>query len=204
MWDERYAEPGWAYGTEPNDFLRDAEPTLPPAGRVLCLAEGEGRNAVFLAARGYDVTAVDQSAVGLRKAEGLARDAGVPLNTVVADLASWDLGEGAWDAIVSVWCHVPPPVRARLHAAVVRALAPGGVLVLEAYTPDNVGRGTGGPQDAGMCMTPAALRDELAGLTFDRCEALERDVREGKYHAGRSAVVQVIARKPSDQAGARA
>jgi SAM-dependent methyltransferase len=202
MWDERYAEPGWAYGTDPNDFLREAEPSLPPASRVLCLAEGEGRNAVFLAGRGHVVTAVDQSAVGLRKAEGLARDHHVPLNTVVADLATWDLGQGAWDAIVSVWCHVPPAARARLHAAVVRALAPGGVFVLEAYTPDNVGRGTGGPQDASLCMTPEGLRAELAGLTFQRCEARVRDVREGKYHLGPSAVVQVIARKPAPPTGA--
>lgn len=196
MWNQRYAEPGWAYGTEPNDFLRDNAGELPRAGRVLCLAEGEGRNAVFLAEQGHAVTAVDLSDVGLRKAEALAADRGVTVETVVADLAEHDLGVEAWDGIVAIWCHLPAPVRRTVLRRVVRALKPGGVLILEAYTPRQLAFESGGPKDAAMLYEPADLRADLDGLAFDRCDELERDIQEGKYHQGRSAVVQVLARRP--------
>lgn len=194
MWDQRYGEPGFAYGTEPNDFLRSVAERIPP-GPVLCLAEGEGRNATFLAGSGHEVTAVDLSAVGMRKAAELARSRGVSIHTVVADLAHFPIAPGAWSGIVSISAHVPPDTRRALHASVVRGLAPGGVLVLEAYTPAQVGRGTGGPPVAELTMTLAALRDELAGLTFLHAVEIEREVVEGRFHTGMAAVVQVLARK---------
>lgn len=195
-WDARYAEPGWAFGTEPNDFLRENAHRLAPASRVLCLAEGEGRNAVHLATLGHEVTGVDLSSVGLAKAESYARECGVRITTAIADLGTWDLGESAWDAIVSVFAHVPADVRGPLHARVVRALRAGGLLLLEAYTPAQLERGTGGPGDASKLMTLAALRAELTGLDFELAREIEREVIEGRYHSGRSAVVQVVARKP--------
>lgn len=134
LWNERYAEPFASYGTEPNDFLREVADRI-PAGPVLCLAEGEGRNAVFLAGRGHSVTAVDLSDVGLRNARELAARHGVTIETVVADLATYDFGSARWAGIVSIWAHVPAAVRAGLHAACAWALRPGGVFVLEAYTP---------------------------------------------------------------------
>lgn len=195
-WDARYAEPGWAFGTEPNDFLREHAHRLAAASRVLCLAEGEGRNAVHLATLGHDVTGVDLSSVGLDKAGTLARRRGVRITVAVADLATWDPGEAAWDAVVSVFAHVPEDVRRALHARVVRALRPGGLLLLEAYTPAQLERGTGGPGDASKLMTLDGLRRELAGLDFELAREIEREVIEGRYHSGRSAVVQVIARRP--------
>jgi len=198
MWNERYSEPGFAYGTEPNDFLAaNAERCLPANGEILCLAEGEGRNAVFLARLGQRVTAVDGSAVGLEKARGLAEQRGVALRTVVADLADFDLEIERWDGIVSIWCHTPSALRARLHRAIVAALKPGGVLLLESYTPKQLEYGTGGPPLADMLMTLAAVRQELAGLEFLKAEEKVREVHEGKYHNGLSAVLQVIARKPA-------
>lgn len=195
MWNERYADPFASYGAEPNDFLRQMAEQI-PAGPVLCLAEGEGRNAVFLAGRGHAVTAVDQSPVGLKNAARLAAEKGVELTTVVADLAEFDLGEAQWAGIVSIWAHVPPAIRGPLHAACVRALRPGGVFVLEAYTPDQLEQpGLGGPRVAELLMTPDGLRAELAGLTFERCDAVMRDVQEGRFHAGQSATVQVLGRK---------
>jgi SAM-dependent methyltransferase len=197
MWDQRYSEPGFAYGTEPNDFLAaNAERHVPAHGDVLCLAEGEGRNAVFLAGRGFRVTAVDGSAVGLQKAQALARERGVTIHTVVADLADFDLGVERWDGIVSIWCHTPPALRARLHRAVVAALRPGGVLLLESYTPKQLEYRTGGPPVAELMMTLAGAREELAGLELVQGEEKVREVHEGKYHRGSSAVLQVIARKP--------
>ena len=196
MWDERYSEPGFAYGTEPNDFLRAVAPRL-HQGRALCLAEGEGRNAVFLAGLGFEVTAVDQSKVGLQKAAALAKERGVSIATQVADVTRLPLGEGAWDAIVSIWCHLPREPRAALHRACAAALRPGGAFVLEAYTPDQLRFGTGGPRDAGLLMRLADLEAELAGLTIVEAREVEREVHEGAYHTGRSAVVQLLATRPA-------
>jgi SAM-dependent methyltransferase len=193
FWNERYTRPGFAYGTQPNDFVREVAPRL--KGPVLCLGEGEGRNAVFLASLGLDVTAVDLSPVGLEKAQGLARERGVRLTTRVADLADFDLGTGRWGAIVSIWCHLPGWVRARVHQAVPTALVPDGHFVLEAYTPRQLAFDTGGPKNADLLYEPEALKAELSGLTIERCVELERDVTEGDWHRGKSAVVQVLARR---------
>jgi len=197
MWDERYSEPGFAYGTEPNDFLRERAAQLEP-GRTLSLAEGEGRNAVFLAGLGHEVTAVDASAVGLDKARQLAAERGLDIDTRVADLAAFGIEPGAWDNIVSIFCHLPPEVRRRLHRAVVAGLRPGGMLLLEAYTPAQIALGTGGPPVPELTMTLDALREELEGLTFLHAAELEREVVEGRYHTGRAAVVQVLARRDPD------
>jgi SAM-dependent methyltransferase len=197
MWDQRYSEPDFVYGTEPNDFLAaSAERYLPARGEILSLAEGEGRNAVFLAQRGFRVTGVDGSAVGLAKARTLAAERGVDIQTIVADLGDFDLGVEHWDGIVSIWCHTPSALRARLHRSVVAALRPGGVFLLEAYTPEQLTYKTGGPPTADLLMTLAAVREELAGLDFLAAEEKRREVHEGKYHGGLSAVLQVIARKP--------
>lgn len=194
-WDARFSEPGYAYGTEANRFLADVAERI-PAGPVLSLGEGEGRNAVFLAGRGHDVTAVDASAVGLAKARALAAERGVRIATVLADLAGYVIAPGAWSGIVSVFVHLAPPVRAAVNRAVAAGLRPGGVFVLEAYTPSQLGFGTGGPREASLLVTLEAVRAELAGLDLEIGRETERDVTEGKYHGGRAAVVQVLARRP--------
>lgn len=196
MWDQRYAGEDYAYGTAPNDFLVAMAERLPAAGRVLCLGEGEGRNAVWLARRGLAVTGVDASAVGLAKARRLAEAAGVVITTMHADLAGFDLGEACWDAVVSIFCHLPPALRRRVHAGVARALAPGGVFLLEAYTPAQLSFASGGPPDAALMMSLAELRDELAPLAIELGQEVERDIHEGLYHQGRGAVVQVLAYRP--------
>jgi len=190
-WDERYAAPGYFYGTEPNDFLRSIADRI-PRGRVLMLADGEGRNGVFLAGLGHEVTSVDRSPVGLAKARALAEERGVSLTTVEADLATHRIEPGAWAAIVLIFCHLPPALRRQVHRQAVEGLAPGGVLVLEAYTPAQLGRGTGGPQNPELLMTLVELRDELTGLDLEVAREVERDVMEGSGHQGRSAVVQIL------------
>ena len=195
-WDERYDTEEYVYGTQPNDFLRQNAGQLHP-GRTLCLAEGEGRNATFLARLGHSVTAVDSSSVGLKKAARLAQTQGVQIETVHADLADFEIGTEQWDSIVSIFCHVPPDLRKRLHAAVVEGLKPGGMLLLEAYTPRQIVLGTGGPPVPELTMTLDTLREELRGLDFLHAQETERDVVEGIYHTGRGAVVQVLARKPA-------
>jgi SAM-dependent methyltransferase len=195
-WDQRYAADDYYYGTLPNDFLREHAAVLPARGRVLCLGEGEGRNAVFLAALGFEVVAVDGSAVGLAKAERLAQQRGVQITTVAADLAEYALGHDCWDGIVSIWCHLPLPLRARVHQHVAVALRAGGVFLLEAYTPAQLEFRTGGPKTLELLPTLAALRAELAGLDLELAVEREREVDEGRAHHGRSAVVQIVARRP--------
>ncbi|MDH5377544.1 MAG: class I SAM-dependent methyltransferase [Gammaproteobacteria bacterium] len=194
MWDERYSESHYIYGTSPNDFLKEHLSEL-PKGKVLCLADGEGRNSVFLAENGFEVTAVDSSSVGLEKGKKLAQERGVVINHIHADLAEYDLGLDQWDAIVSIFCHVPPPIRGPLHQHIVKALKKGGVLLLEAYTPEQLKFGTGGPPDPALTMSATLLKQELTGLTIKHLEELERDVVEGTHHTGRGAVVQCIACK---------
>ncbi len=196
-WDERYGSVDFAYGTRENDFLREQlEARALSSGRALCLAEGEGRNGLYLAKRGWQVTGVDQSRVGLDKFARLARQAGLDVTTVVADLADYDLGSSCWELIVSIWCHVPPKLRRSLHAGVVRALAPGGLLVLEAYHPRQLEFKTGGPPVAEMMMRLDDLRQELSGLDFEVAEETEREIHEGPFHDGPSAVTRVAARRP--------
>jgi len=193
-WDARYAEPGWAFGTEPNDFLREQAHRI-PRGRVLCLADGEGRNGVWLAQQGHEVTAVDLSAAGLEKARGLAASRGVTLATVCADLAAFTIEPLAWQGIVSIFAHVMPDVRRRVHAGVVAGLAPDGVFLLEAYRPQQLGRGTGGPPDDARMLTLARLEPELGTLEWLVARELERSVVEGRSHTGVASVVQLVARR---------
>ncbi len=192
MWNERYNTDEFIYGTEPNDFLAENLQAL-PKGRVLSVADGEGRNGVFLARQGYDVTTVDVSDVGLDKARKFAERNGVSINTILADLADFDLGVNQWDGIVSIFAHVDADVRKRLYGRIAPSLKPGGVFLLEAYTPDQIGRGTGGPPTADLLLNEDKLRSELTGMTFSHLVELERNVLEGTYHTGRAAVVQAIA-----------
>jgi len=195
MWDERYQGDEYVYGTSANDFLQSHVDRL-PMGRILCLAEGEGRNAVFLAERGFDVTAVDQSSVGLAKAKRLATERGIDITTVVADLADFHIEPKAWDGVISIFAHMPVEARRHLHREVVSGLRSGGMFLLEAYPPEQLQYGTGGPPTTEMMMDLNGLRVELAGLEFDYAADVVRDIHEGRLHSGQAAVVQVLARKP--------
>lgn len=195
MWDERYSGESYAYGTEPNVFLTDYAEKL-PVGELLCLGEGEGRNAVYLAGLGHNVTAVDLSSVGLAKAERLAEKSGVRIRTVHEDLSQFDIEPESWDAIVSIFCHLPAEVRKDLHRRVLTGLRHNGVLLLEAYTPEQIEYGTGGPPAVEMMMTLAELEEEFPGMEWLRAVELVRDVREGDFHVGPGAVVQLVGRKP--------
>jgi cyclopropane fatty-acyl-phospholipid synthase-like methyltransferase len=160
------------------------------------LGEGEGRNAVFLAMKGLVLTALDASDIGLAKAGELARQKGVKLSTVTADLAAYDPGRDAWDGIVSIWCHLPSQLRRDFYPKVVAALKPGGIFLLESYTPKQLEFGTGGPPDPDFLANADTLKSELKGLEWLYAGEKTREVREGRYHNGMSVVVQLIGRKP--------
>lgn len=194
MWDQRYDSDIYAYGTEPNDFLMEMVDKL-PKGKVLCIAEGEGRNAVWLSQQGFEVTAVDASKVGMKKAEQLAEEKKVSIKTVHADLANFDIGVKQWDAIVSIFCHLPPPLRRIVHKRCVEGLRSGGIMLLEAYTPQQLEYKTGGPPVAEMMMDSATLKEEFEELEFIYLQECVRDIHEGEFHNGTGAVVQAVAKK---------
>jgi len=193
--DERYSEAEFAYGTQPNDFLVEALPLM-PRGRVLCLGEGEGRNAVFLAKSGFEVVALDSSEVGLEKARALAEREGVAIEIIVADLSGFSFGQGKFSAVISIWCHLPSQLRALVNEGVRRTLKSGGAFVLEAYSPAQLAFDTGGPRDGDMLVELAELERDFAEWETPIARELERDVVEGRYHTGRAAVSQFVGRKP--------
>jgi SAM-dependent methyltransferase len=193
-WDNRYSEPGFAYGLKPNDFLVSVSKQL-TVGQCLSLAEGEGRNAVFLAKNNHDVIAVDASEVGLQKTKQLANDNNVTIKTIHCDLQNYVLPKLQFNTIVSIFCHTPEIIRQKLHKGVVAGLKQGGLFVLEAYTKKQLHYGTGGPPTAELTMSLDKLKNELQGLEFLIAHEIERDVIEGKYHTGTGAVVQILARK---------
>ncbi len=192
QWDVRYDDEDFYYGTDSNDFLREAASRIPVRGKVLCLAEGEGRNAVYLAERGHRVTAVDFSKVGLSKLERLAKQKGVVVEAVHADLNDFKINAEKWDAVVSIWCHTPIELRRKLHSQIVESLNPGGVFILEAYRPAQLEYKTGGPPTADLMMNLTDLKQELTGLKLEIAHEIDREIREGKGHCGKSAVVQVL------------
>jgi SAM-dependent methyltransferase len=193
MWDERYATDEFVYGTEPNDFLKAHADKLKP-GRVLCLADGEGRNGVFLATLGFEVTAVDLSAVGLEKAQRFAAENGVEITTIHADLNDFDIAPNHWDNIVSIFCNLPAPLREKVHPAAAAGLTKGGVFLLEAYTVRQLEMpGQGGPPVPEMMYSADMLKQDFQGVEIVHAEEVDREIHEGIMHQGHSAVVQFIA-----------
>lgn len=196
LWDDRYKQQDYLFGTAPNDFLRSQAWRFPPAGQALAVADGEGRNGVFLAERGLAVTSIDSSAVGVAKAQALAESRGVFLDARVGDLFAWDWPVGRFDVIASVFVHMPPPDRVTLHARVAAALAPGGLLVLEAYRPDQIGRGTGGPPTPDRTYTNDMLAADFAALDLLELTAGTALLREGPGHDGIGSIVRYVGRRP--------
>lgn len=199
FWDSRYGEPGFAYGMAPNAFLASQRKRLRPDTKALAVADGEGRNGVWLAEQGLEVLSVDASAVGLAKAQALAVDRGVRLRTEQADLTTWSWPKAAFDVVVAIYVHFPPEHRARLHRAMYEALAPGGVLILEAFTPDQLQYKSGGPPVRDMLYTADMLRQDLSGGEILMIEETLTELDEGRYHRGPAAVVRLVCRRPREE-----
>ncbi len=193
MWNERYSGANYVYGTDPNSFLAEHADIL--CDPILSIAEGEGRNAVFLASLGLCVHGVDWSDVGLAKAQALATSIGVTIQTEVADLGVYEPGESCYGSVVSISAHLPRAIRRRLYPLLERCLRPGGIILLEAYSEDQLARDTGGPKDPDMLMTCAKIECEFPNFELILLRELEREVREGTHHTGMAAVVQFIGRK---------
>jgi SAM-dependent methyltransferase len=192
FWNTRYRESEPVYGTEPNAFLASEVDRLKPGGSVLCLGEGEGRNAVFLASQGMDVTALDYAEAGLERTRELAASRHVTVNLVHADLSTHELSPASFDAVVAIFVHLPPPLRTKVHQAVLRALRPGGVFLAEYFSKDQLRFSSGGPKDPSLLYTVDDVRADFTSGTIERIEQTEVDLREGRYHQGRASVIRVV------------
>lgn len=196
MWDQRYAEPGYLFGTAPAAFLQREAAVIPAGAKVLCLADGEGRNSVWLAEQGFNVVAMEASGVALAKARELAVLRKVTVEFQQADILTWDWSQ-PFDAVVGVFIQfAPPAMRSAIHAGVVRAVAPGGLVLLHGYAPRQIGYGTGGPPMVENLYELQALRADFPGWQVLRAQDYDADLAEGSRHVGKSALVDFIARKP--------
>ncbi|PQA86730.1 SAM-dependent methyltransferase [Hyphococcus luteus] len=196
MWNERYAAPGYLFGTEPAAFLKNNANYLTPGARALAVADGEGRNSVFLAENGLEVTAMDSSEVALEKARDLASGRGVDVDFRLADIMAWDWTPEAYDVVVAIFIQFAPPAeRAKVFEGVKQTLKPGGLILLHGYRPEQVDYGTGGPPQRENMYTEDLLHDAFGDMEILRLEAYDREIEEGEGHAGMSALIDLIARK---------
>jgi len=190
FWNKRYLEDDFAYGKAPNDFLQMQE--FPNGSKILCLAEGEGRNGVFLAKLGHEVTCIDYSESGIHKMQQLARENNVEIKTICANLSDVKLESNTWDGIVLIFGHFPEELRKQVHEQIYSALKPGGKLLLEAYHKDQIYFKTGGPMTTDLLYSEEEMKADFKAFTSLKIETKEREVCEGQYHFGKAAVVQVI------------
>jgi len=174
-WDERYGTEELIWKAEPNRFLVEELDALPP-GRALDLACGEGRNAVWLASKGWRVTGADFSRAGLAKAQRLATDRGVEVTWVEADVVEWRPPTASFDLVVVMYLHLLAEQRRQALAHAAAALAPGGVLLVVGHDTANLLEGTGGPQDPAVLFGPEEIVEDLSGLQIERAEQVKRTV----------------------------
>lgn len=197
IWDERYAVDHYVFGEEPNAFLARQRPLLPVSGRALAVADGEGRNGVWLARQGLDVLSVDGSAVAQEKAAKLAARHGVRLELVLADLLSWDWPLASMDVVAAIFIQfLTPEERGTVFARMTAALKPGGLLLVEGYRPEQLAYGTGGPRDIDKLYTEKTLRTAFQDLDIVSLEGYDAPLSEGPGHDGMSAVIDLVARRP--------
>lgn len=195
FWDGRFTESPAVYGEAPNAWLVECEAKLPPAACVFCLAEGQGRNALWLARRGHAVQALDLSAVAMAQLARAAGAQGLSLEARQQHLADWQPTPASVDAVVLVFAHFPPALRARVHAAAAIALKPGGWLVLEGFAREQLGRSSGGPRELDWLFDEDDLRADFAGLQIERLEPIDDVLDEGPFHQGPAVRWRLLARR---------
>ena len=196
VWDERYSGKEYHFGTEPNEFLVSQRSLLKPGMSCLAVADGEGRNGVWLAEQGLDVLSVDASSVALSKAKKLAEQRGVTLEFKQVDLMQWEWGEGCFDVVVAIFIQFTPPgMREQMFARIKHCLKPGGLLLLQGYTPRQLEYGTGGPSQAENLYSEPMLREAFADMDILHLSEHDDVIREGEGHSGMSALIDLVARK---------
>ncbi len=196
-WDKVFDSPDYVYGVSPNAFLASQKQRLKPGGRALALADGEGRNGVWLTEQGLDVLSLDGSAVAQEKAKKLAAEKGVQLSFELADLSTWAFPGGAFDLVAAIFIQFAgPELRERHFKGIVQALKPGGLLLLTGYRVEQLQYGTGGPPVESHLYTEDMLRDAFSALEILDLNSHDSEMSEGTKHSGRSALIDLVARKP--------
>lgn len=191
FWNERYGNEEFAYGTEPNEFFAEQLDKLTP-GKLLLPAEGEGRNAVYAASKGWEVTAFDSSEEGRKKALKLAQNKNVSINYILEDLTSFSFQPAHFDVIGLIYVHQPESIRKKFHQDLITCLKPEGKIILEAFTPSQIGRNSGGPQTSERLYTKDILDKDFKSLSQLLIWDEEVELDEGKYHSGRASVIRMI------------
>ena len=195
-WNARFSAPDYVFGTAPNAFLAANAPRLRRGRHALCVADGEGRNSVWLAEQGLDVTAFDFSPVAVDKARQLATSRGVSVRYEVASVYEWRWPTAAFDAVAAIFVQfADPPMRAFMFERMARAVKPGGLVLVEGYTPGQLKYNTGGPKQVDQLYTAALLQQAFAGFEVLELREYEAELDEGSRHRGRSAVIDFVARK---------
>jgi ubiquinone/menaquinone biosynthesis C-methylase UbiE len=195
IWDQRYGQEEYIYGKVPNAFFKQQTDKLKP-GKILLPAEGEGRNAVYAAGKGWHVFALDMSQEGRNKALKLAEEAGVGIQYEICDLTSCPLPENEFDALAIIFAHFPSKTRSLVYRKLVRALKPGGTLILETFSKKQFGKTSGGPQNLDMLNNIEELEYDFKGFDFKEIYEVEVDLQEGDFHAGMAEVIRIVAVKP--------
>jgi len=196
-WNDRFAKSQYHFGTAPNAFLAAQASRLAPGMRALAVADGEGRNSVWLAERGLAVTAFDFSPLGVEKARRLASERGVDIDYRVSDIAEWKWEPETFDVVAAIFFQfAKPDLRARIFEGIRRTLKPGGLVLLQGYRPEQIGNGTGGPPWPEHMYTEALLRESFAGFDILHLAAHDDELHEGTGHNGMSALIDLVARKP--------
>jgi ubiquinone/menaquinone biosynthesis C-methylase UbiE len=196
FWNERYSEEDYAYGQHPNEFLSQTLSSYTPA-KILFPAEGEGRNAVYAAQLGWEVTAFDVSQSGQQKAFRLAQERHVNIQYQVGELSELYFASQSFDAIALIFAHFPADQKSELHQQLFRLLKPGGVVILEAFSKAHLdiqakNPQVGGPKSIGMLHSVEEIRNDFEGCTFLQLAEDKVILNEGKYHNGESSVIRVI------------
>ena len=197
FWDQRYDTKDYVFGTAPNAFLARQAERLKGFKTALAIADGEGRNGVWLAEQGLDVTSLDNSPVGLKKAEALAASRGVQLTPLLADIGAFDWTARAYDAVVGIFFQfAPPDMRAAIFAGMKQAVRPGGLILIEGYRPEQLAYGTGGPREIDNLYTEPLLREAFGDFEITTLQSYDAELSEGAGHKGPSAVIDLVARRP--------
>jgi len=195
-WEARFREPGYHFGTEPNAFLKSKAGLLKPGEKALSIADGEGRNGVFLAEQGLDVVTMDFSPTAVAKARALAKDRGVQIRAEQADLETWRWPIGEFDVVAAIFFQFcAPPLRTRVFENIKRALKPGGLLLMEGYTPKQRQYKTGGPSEVENLYTRELLEKSFADFSSVEIDEYDKEIFEGPGHGGMSALIDLVGRK---------
>jgi 2-polyprenyl-3-methyl-5-hydroxy-6-metoxy-1,4-benzoquinol methylase len=195
MWDERFSQAEPVYGQKPNFFLAEQSARFRPGMKLLVPADGYGRNGIWLAGQGFQVHTVDLSPVGVDRARKAAEAAGVAMTIECADLSTWKWPVDGFDGVFAIFLHLPDELRKKVHGRMVRAVKPGGLIVVEAFNLEQLRHSSGGPKQLELLYTAEMLRKDFAGAEALVLEETETEICEGRMHSGAAAVVRGVFRR---------